>query len=128
VTREDEARFLNVDLDVYAPYDLAPLAAALEAGAMLLSSTQEDGTYRASFELNAQPADAAAGIRAFVALIEQLPVAQRALWDGATRRELSIGIRAGHSPRNSRLALSPATLKLASDVGAVIEVVVYPPA
>jgi hypothetical protein len=124
---QDETKFHNVDLDVYARHDLAALAGALESGAMLLSSDLRDGTYRASFELNTQPRDADPAIRAFVALIEQLPPAQRALWDAADRREFSIGIGAGHSPNSFHLNLSPAVLKLATDVEAAIEFVVYAP-
>ena len=126
MTSGDQTRFHNVDLDVYATYDLAALAADLEPGAMLLSSDERDGTYRASFELQVQPTDAEPAIRAFAALIEQLPPTARALWDGAARREFSIGIGAGDSPHSFHLVLSPAVLKLASDVGAAVEFVVYP--
>ena len=124
---QDETRFQNVDLDVYARHDLTALARALESRAMLLSSDLRNGTYRASFELNTQPTDAEPAIRAFVALIEQLPPVQRALWDAADRREFSIGIGAGHLPSSFHLNLSPEVLKLATDVGAAIEFVVYAP-
>ena len=124
---QDETTFHNVDLDVYAAHDLTALARALESEAMLLSSDSRDGTYRASFELNSQPKDAEPAIRAFVALIEKLPPAERALWDGASRREFSIGIGVGHLPHSFRVYLSPAVLKLATDVRAAIEFVVYAP-
>jgi hypothetical protein len=74
VTRTDNTtKFLNVDLDIFAKFDLQPLAAALGRKVNVLYAGRERGLYSTHLELNVQPKTADAVIRGFVVLIRGLP-------------------------------------------------------
>jgi hypothetical protein len=94
----DPTRFLNVDLDIEGDEDLAPLVAAFEGAAFALHDESGDGTFRATLELLADPGDALAGIRGFIAAVEALPARARAMWDGLGSRRLDVGVQAGDGP------------------------------
>jgi hypothetical protein len=99
--RDEETTFLNVDLDMWAAYDLAPLVAALGAHVsdMFTGAVQvEEGAYQTHLELatgEREPWNPDAAIQTFVRLIEGLPPAARRLWDGANLRNFEIGIQSG---------------------------------
>jgi hypothetical protein len=117
--------FLNVDLDVFATFDLSVLVSALEPAATpLYCGGPEDG-YRASLEVDFQPDDPEQAIRAFIALIDGLPAETRALWDGASRRDFSIGVEVGTAAPALELTLPPALLRSVVGVGATVTLVVY---
>jgi hypothetical protein len=120
-----ETHFLNVDLELRAERELTELVQAFEPGAMALNCMALDDGYLANLELATQPTEAEAAIRSFVNLIDKLPERARVLWNEASRRDFSIGIEAGSTPSSFELALTPAVLKLAADVGARITVVIY---
>ena len=122
---ENTTYFINVDLEVVATQDLTELARSFEPAASALECIAVEEGYFANLELEKQPEDAETAIRAFVDLIQRLPERPLALWRGASRRDFSIGVDAGSTPSTFELALTPATLKLAADVGARIVFVVY---
>ena len=122
---DSRTKFINVDLDLRGARDLADLVRAFEPGASPLTCMELDGGYFANLELASQPPDADTAIRGFVALIDQLSPEARALWNEASTRDFSIGVGAGSTPSSFELALEPAVLKLAADVGARIVFVVY---
>jgi hypothetical protein len=84
----------------------------------------DDGHF-ANLELATQPTEAEAAIRSFVNLVHNLPPRARELWNEASRRDFSIGVEAGSNPSSFELALTPAVLALAAEVGARIVFVVY---
>ena len=115
--------FLNVDLDLESTDDLNALVLALEPRAMSL----ERPPGRASFELKVpvSPADPELLIREFVSIVHQLPPEARTLWDRCSRRVLDIGIQCASCPAQETYRLTPATLRMAADVGAEIALTVY---
>lgn len=117
--------FLNVDLDLVAKQDLAELVRAFEPGAHALHCMPTEEGYMANLELSTQPSEPEAAIHDFVGLIEKLAPEARGLWNAASKRDFSIGVEAGSLPSNFELALTPAVLKLAAEVGARITFVVY---
>ena len=119
-----KTHFLNVDLDVRATSELTELVQAFERSAMALNCKAIEGGYLANLELATQPTEAEAAIRSFVELIDKLPARAREVWDNS-RRDFSIGVEAGTTPSSFELALTPAVLRLAADVGARITFVVY---
>lgn len=121
---ETETHFINVDLELRAATELTELVQAFEPGAMALNCMVVDDGYLANLELATQPSEAEAAIRSFIKLIDKLPPRARELWD-ASRRDFSIGVEAGSTPSSFELALTPAVLRLAADVGARITFVVY---
>ncbi len=94
----DPTRFLNVDLDLQGDEPLAPLVAALEGAAFSLHDETGDGSFRATLELSADPSDALAGIRGFIAAVKALPASARAMWDRLASRRLDVGMQAGGGP------------------------------
>ena len=70
---EEEASFLNVDLDIEAPYDLAPLVAALGEQVFDLHTGPLGEDFQSHLELSGnpiQPKDAEVAIQGFVGLLD----------------------------------------------------------
>jgi hypothetical protein len=120
-----KTHFLNVDLDIRAKEDLAGLVRAFEPRAFALNCAAVEDSYFASLELASQPTEPDAAIIHFVRLIEALPPDARAVWDGAFKKDFSIGVEAGGTPHSTEFALTPTALKLAAAVGAGIAFLVY---
>jgi hypothetical protein len=125
---EDETQFLNVDLDIEAPFDLAPLVAALGDDVFdLYTGPARDG-FETHLELageRSQPDSADGVIREFVRLLSQLAPDAKQLWERATRRDFNIGIQAGRTPHASEFALPCDVLAAVADLGARIVITVY---
>ena len=74
-SKEEEASFLNVDLDVEAPYDLASFVEALGEKVFDLNTGPLEEGFQTHLELSGeaiQPGDAEAAIRRFIELLAQL--------------------------------------------------------
>ena len=127
---DDETTFLNVDLDIWAAYDLAPLVEALgdHVSDMFTGAAQaEEGAYQTHLELSIEerPGNPDAAIQAFAKLIDELPPAAKCLWDEANLRNFDIGIQGGVTPRAFQFSLHPDTLAAASRLKANIALTVY---
>jgi hypothetical protein len=125
MTDDSRTHFLNVDLELLAKQDLTALVQAFEPGASAINCIAVENGYFVNLELDIQPSEPEAAIRSFVDLVEKLPPPARVLWDETSKRDLSIGVQAGSTPSSFEVALTPAVLKLAADVGARIVFVVY---
>jgi hypothetical protein len=129
--RDEGTTFLNVDLDIWAAYDLAPLVAALgtHVSEMFTGAVQvEEGAYQTHLELatgEREPWNPDSAIQTFVRLIEELPPAARRLWDGANLRNFDIGIQSGVTPRAFQFSLLPETLAAVSRLKANVALTVY---
>ena len=120
--------FLNVDLELEAKHDLAPLLAALDASVVVLHRRRYRGFYFASMELYEfrRYLTPDACIAGFARLVEALPPATRRLWDRATHRHFDVGIEAAH--RGIYRALIKArTLRRVADLRGEIVLTVYSP-
>jgi hypothetical protein len=117
--------FLNVDLDVASPQDLAPLAKALNARLFALHVGRIGRTYWARFELLRDPKTPDLAIRRLVAAIEALPRAARARWNRASRRDFSVGIQAADMPHSSEFVIGSETVAMVSRVGGRIVFTIY---
>jgi hypothetical protein len=122
-----DTHFLNVELDMYSKCDLRPLVDQLGRKVIVLFSGREKRKFSAHLEIAGHARTADATIRAFCRLIENLPVAERKMWDAASIRSFSIGIQAeiGSPVRDFRIARE--TLAVASNLGAEIVFTVYAP-
>ena len=131
--RDDETTFLNVDLDIWAGYDLAPLVEAFgsHVSDMFTGTAEvpgEEGSFQTHLELaieEREPWSPDAAIQAFVRLIDDLPPAARRLWDEANLRNFDIGIQGGVTPRAFQFSLRPDTLAAASRLKANVALTVY---
>ena len=117
--------FLNVDLELTAPFDLQPLADAFMPKMSALYLGRRGRSYFATLELNIYRRNwnPDLAIREQHKCITALPLSARRLWKKATTRDFSIGI-----VRLVRRWLSARrTVKAAAKVGARISIVVYQP-
>jgi hypothetical protein len=119
--------FLNVDLDIYAPFDLQPLVSSLGKKVMVLYVGRERRSYTAHLELAGRAKSADSTIRGLCALIRALPRAEQQLWNRAKRRDFSIGVQAGQQPNSSDFAVETATVQAVAQLGARIVITVYSP-
>ncbi len=123
-----DARFLNVDLDVYSRFDLQPLVNGFGRKVIALYVGRERRMYSAHLELAAfRNTSADSTIRAFCALIRALPKIERELWDSAKTREFSIGVQAGQQPFACDFRIEAQTVKDVAELGALIVLTVYGP-
>ena len=120
--------FLNVDLEVKSRKDLRPLVEALGREVLPLQEGRLGRRYWIRLELARRaPKSPVDAIRRFCHLVSKLPAEVRELWDGASVRELDIGIQAGEEPAAAEWVLDPDALKEAANLGAQIRITVYSP-
>ena len=119
--------FLNVDLDLYSKSDLQPLVNILGRKVCVLHAGRERRTYSAHLELARITRNADVTIRAFCALVETLPKAQRALWNAARVRDFNIGVQAEMHPHCYEIEIEEDTVKAVSEIHARIVFTVYAP-
>jgi hypothetical protein len=128
---DEETAFLNVDLDIWAAYDLTPLVRAFgpHVSDMFTGAAQaEEGGYQTHLELlvgELDPWNPDVAIQTFVRLIDGLPPDAKRLWDGANLRNFDIGIQGGVTPRAFQLSVCPDTLAAVSRLNANIALTVY---
>jgi hypothetical protein len=126
--KPEESSFLNVDLDIEAPFDLAPLVEALGDNVSSMYTGAGAKGFETHLELSGDlvfSATAEVAIRGFVALLSALPSPVRKLWDGATLKEFNIGLRGGTTPRVLESALDAGTVADVARLGARIGITLY---
>ncbi len=122
---DEDAGFLDVDLDVYSRSSLEPLVTALKGKTLLLYTGRKGQRHSAHLELHTLPKNADEAIRGLAALIRSLPPAARELWDRATTRDFNIGIQSAANQQTCEVPLSDKTIKRVSELGGRILVTVY---
>jgi len=133
----NEAKYLNVDLELDSEADLSPLAEHFGDRVFVLFNGRAGDIYRLALETSCadEPAsptrdlslEADECIREFLSLIAQLPPALRELWDACASRVFDIGIAAGTGPSALTQTVSEATVQSISSIGGTIRVTIYPP-
>lgn len=128
----DEARFLNVDLELESAADLSPLAAHFGERVLVLLNQRVGQSYRLALETweSFSPPgerDADACIQGFLTLLATLPPPLRALWAGCRARTFDVGVSAGPTPPASTQVLSPATLAEIAALDAAVRLTIYAP-
>lgn len=127
IRSENVTKFLNVDFDIRARFDLRPLATAFGKNVVVLYTGHERGLYSAHLELARQPKNADAAIRDFAVLIHGLPRAHRKLWDAATTRDFNIGVQSVTKDKPYEIKLAVSTIRAVSSLSARIVVTIYAP-
>jgi hypothetical protein len=117
--------FLNVDLDIYAHYDLQPLVTARGRKVKVLYAGRERRSYSAHLELARITKFADSTIRGFCSVIRALPRPERKSWDRARRRDFSVGFQAGEQPNSSDFVIQASTVQAAADLAGRIVLTLY---
>ncbi len=124
----EPTHYLNVDLDLWARFDLQPLVDALARDTTVMNvGPRPGGQHFASLEVARRTTTADATIRAFAKLIAKLPRRARFDWNRARLRSFNIGIQAGSEPYAFELHLAPETITTAAALDARITITVYRP-
>lgn len=129
-------RYLNTDLLLTAPVDLASLVSALTAEHLpdpqiiCLSVGYREGIgYQAhveAFDLAGNYPTPENTIRALLDAIEQLSGSLRSVWEACCRKTVDIGYQSGFTPRHVIHHLSLQTLARMQSLGIDLSVTVYP--
>ena len=124
-TIETTTRFLNVDLDLVGPVDLAPLVEALARTTVVIRHEVGADGEVAALELLHTPTTVEEALRGFAAIVRRLPKRARAAWDQLTTRTLDIGVQAGAEPHMFQLAAAADALAGIAEVGIGLGLTVY---
>jgi hypothetical protein len=99
-------RFLNVDLELVATFDLAPLLEYFNAETFTLRDSVAEGRRTVWMELHPDPKDTDDAILRYSMLVESLPSDFRRLWDACEDRCLNVGIQSGLAPHATAFPIS----------------------
>ena len=126
ITREN-THFLNVDLDVHSKRDLQPLVDRFGDKVIVLFIGKTRGKYEAHLEIARLTTTPDATIRAFCRLVDDLPEAERKIWDAAVVRSFSIGVQSVIGSPVQDFQVSLETVRAVSEIGGEIVLTVYAP-
>jgi hypothetical protein len=118
-------RFLNVDLELVATFDLAPLLEYLNAETFTLRDSVAEGRRTVWMELHSDPKDTDEAILRYSMLVESLPSDIRRLWDACEDRRLNVGIQSGLAPHITAFPISTAAIAKLVAIAAHLEITVY---
>jgi len=121
----DTTRFLNVDLELVATFDLTPLLVHLNPTTFTLRDSVDDGRRTVWMELDADPKETDDAILRYAMLVESLPTEIRRLWDECEDRCLNVGIQSGVTPDASAFPISTAALGKLVAIAARLVITVY---
>jgi len=117
--------FLNVDLDLQAPFPLEDFLTHWGDDDMLVL---HHGPAREGWSAHFEVADEhATTIRAFITLIRKLPPELKKRWEGLSDRVFDIGIQAGATPTAWQAQLSHETLTEVAAIQARLVMTIYAP-
>ena len=127
-TNFEDARFLNIDLDVRSRQSLAPLVAVWPwCYQPLIRNGRPDSRWLILNPRRVRKLSAEAAAKELLGHIEQLRGAARDCWRQAHRRAFDIGVQAGGPGRAfEEVRLTSDTLRRIAATGASIQVTVYP--
>src|SRR5512147_364032 len=118
-------QFLNVDLELVATFDLAPLLEHFNPTTFTLRDSVDEGRRTVWMELYVDPKDTDDAILRYAMLVESLPSDTRRLWDECEDRCLNVGIQSGLAPHASAFRISPAAIAKLVAITARLEITVY---
>jgi copper oxidase (laccase) domain-containing protein len=123
----NNARFLNVDLEVWSDQPLDLLVATLADAVDVLFLGQDGDRHLARFELagSGWQQTAASIVRELVDVMTRLPAPARVLWDTASERRFDFGYE---TPQSATVSLDEATVAAIAKVRGTIAVTLYPDA
>lgn len=123
-----EIRYSNTDLDLAAPFDLAPLSEALAARDVFSLGVHQHhpGVWTSSFETGAF-GDPEPNITALLDAIDRLDPGSLALWKKCTVRDFNLEYECGETPRVFQQAVSADNLARMAAHGLSLRITLYPP-
>lgn len=130
---ESTLRYINTDLLLTAPFDLATLATVLAPENAPISCLHvgynEKTGYQASFEafdVDGNHGTPEESMTVLLDAIERLPQALQSMWRACSNKTFDMGYNSGVTPRPITHALSLHTLARMQSLGIDVSVTVYP--
>lgn len=120
---EENTVFLNVDLDLFADFDLKPLAAALAPLDCL--HVADAPPYEAHLEGSCSVPSASVAIERILETIDALSPTDLDLFARCTARKLDIGIQSGLQPYSWCQSIAPALLRRMANLNIELALTVY---
>lgn len=117
--------FLCVDLDIISDVDPKELLRLFGPAVFVVHSETRDGRYHLSLELAEPAVSVDDALLQLGAVIKALPPAGLADWNALSFREFNVGIRLDGSEGSAYIALSRASLEVATELGASLAVTAY---
>jgi hypothetical protein len=121
--KQNETRFLNVDLDIQCMSGLENLLNFLNSHVYVLFNDEKN----ASVELNIEYRSLDETLQGFVELIKSLPQQSANIWNHCEKRVFNIGIQGGIKPHEAFFFLSHKTLSVLTSIQAEVQITVYAP-
>jgi hypothetical protein len=132
---ESDVYYINTDLMLTAPVDLAPLAQAMASAHLcdcsiscLHDSQADDGVYHSVFEAYGPQGSYGTpeeSINVLLGAVEQLPQALKPLWQACTRKTMDIGLRSDALTHSLTYPLRFGTLARMHLLGIDLAITVY---
>ena len=118
--------YINTDLKLSAPTELAPMTTALEArGYFTLYDREVDSHWESCCETGEQYDDPEPNIAAMLSVIEALDGPAKEVWQTCSIREFDIGYEGGYEPFSLKQGLSNEVLRRVVESGASLMITVY---
>ena len=113
VTDVPQFQYLNTDLDLVSPIDLAPLIGHFRYANVspLIPTLGDDGLWYVTFDTDETFREPDSNIAAILSAIESSTGSSRDCWDACTKREFNVGYDCGDEPWSFNQGLSNETLR-----------------
>ena len=122
---EATTEFLNVDLELAGPSDLAGLVEALTPVFVLHITSEFPFVANLEVESGNVNMDCDATISALLDLVDKLDDDARGVWDQCTLRRFNVGLQSGLEPHCAEYSISAPSLQRLAAAGAEVMFTVY---
>ena len=120
------ARYIQVDLEIDADFDLQGFVRLLGDSVVVLWCGPENDRFLARLELNAANMTLNKTLRRFCEIIEALPPAALDLWKKSKRRVFDIGFDSGDKRPAMKAVIEPRLLSRIAALDATVAITIYP--
>ncbi len=115
--------YLNVDLDLEAPFDLGELAHAL--GSVFVLHQTHESPFVCSLELADDDLNFDDTLTGWIGRIEALDPSACSAWQRCTKRVLSLGVQSGLGPSSIHYDVPSHLVARLAAIGASLELTIY---
>jgi hypothetical protein len=119
--KQNETKFLNVDLDIQCMSGLEFLLNFLNPHVCVIGKDEKN----ASIELNTPYRSLDETLQRFAELIKSPPQHGANIWNQCEKRVFNIGIQGGMEPHEAYFFLSHKTISLLTSIQAEVQITVY---
>lgn len=127
MTESEPTTLLPTELELVAPFELAPLLAYFGSRVFALRNSVDGSDRTVWLELTSEPHDLDVSIKHWIRIVDAMPADLRAIWNACTDRCLNTGIQSGFRPHASHFSISPDAVSGAARISVRLVFSVYSP-